>query len=72
MKTRRVKVFKWFRPEGETKYIKVEDCYATFHQFGMDYEEFTDGPGPFSTAIVEYSDGTVGNVPVEMIQFVED
>lgn len=42
---------------------------ATFHQFGVDYEEFETGLGNFSTAIIELPDGTVKNVPVHHIRF---
>lgn len=73
---RQVKVFEWKRPEGEganrLPHVKAEKCYATFHQFGVDYEEFESGPGNFSVAIVEYSDGTVDLVPAHLIQFIEE
>jgi len=60
-------------------YIKMEDGklsiadkgYGTFCAFGVDYEEFESGPGNYSTAIVEYPDGTVENVPVNLIRFVD-
>jgi hypothetical protein len=68
---RKVKVFQWERLEGEKQYAKVEKCHATFHQFGVDYEEFETGPGNYSTAIVEYADGQIDNVPVALIQFVD-
>lgn len=42
---------------------------GVFHGFGVDYEEFESGPGNFSTAIVEMPDGTVKNVPADMIKF---
>ena len=48
---------------------KVEDGLAMFHQWGMDYEEFDNGAGNFSTAIIERDDGKVENVPAEMIEF---
>ena len=67
---RQVKVFQWVRPEGERSSVKVEKCFATFHQFGSDYEEFESGPGNFTVAIVEYADGQVDSVPVGLIQFV--
>ena len=41
-----------------------------FHEFGCNYEEFDSGAGNFSTAIIELSDGTVINHPVELIEFV--
>jgi hypothetical protein len=43
---------------------------ALFHQFGVSYEEFESGPGNYSTAIVEWPDGKLENVPVDHVQFV--
>ncbi len=45
---------------------------ATFHGFGADYEEFDNGPGNFSVAIVEYEDGTVDTVIPKHIKFVKE
>jgi len=42
---------------------------AEFHQFGFDYEEFETGPGNYSTAIIELPDGSIKNIPAEMIKF---
>ena len=42
---------------------------AVFRQWGIDYEELEQGIGNFSTAIVEFNDGTVLNVPVYLIRF---
>ena len=42
-----------------------------FRRFGIDYEEFENGPGNYSTAIIELQDGTIKNIPVENIKFVE-
>jgi hypothetical protein len=55
-----------------SKWEKKEKGVASFHSFGVNYEQFEGGPGHFSTAIVEYPDGQVDNVPVEMIRFIED
>ena len=44
---------------------------ATFHGWGCDFEDFDDGPGNYSTAIVEREDGRVESVPVTMIQFAD-
>lgn len=66
---RTVTLYKWVRPEGQTVYHKAPDGVGLFHQWGMDYEEFETGAAAFSTAIVELPDGTIRNVPVEMIQF---
>lgn len=61
----------WWSYEKNKKgfYELVLQGVATFHQFGMDYEEFEEGPGNYSTAIIELADGTVKNVPVENIEF---
>lgn len=47
-----------------------EQGEALFHQWGNDFEEFENGVGTYSTAIIELEDGTVKNVPVEHIQFI--
>jgi len=70
--TRPVMVFEYFRPEGSTVLEKREIGAGNFHQFGVDHEDYQDGPGNFSTAIVEMPDGTIKNVPVEMIRFDDD
>ena len=66
-----VKVFKYGKKSGDTFMTKVEDGRATFHQWGMDYEEFDNGAGNFSTAIIEREGGKVENVPAEMIEFIQ-
>ena len=48
----------------------VEKGEAIFHCFGVNYEEFENGPGNFSSAIVEWPDGTVSNIPVEQVRFL--
>jgi hypothetical protein len=66
---RRVKVFKWDKnPEG--KMVLVEDGEANFHQWGYDFEEFEEGPGTYSTAIIGRDNGKVENIPACMIQFI--
>ena len=51
--------------------VKVDAGEALFHQFGVAYEEFENGPGNFTTAIIEFPDGRVESVCVEMIRFLE-
>ena len=68
---RAVKVYKYGKKSGDTFMTKVEDGKAKFHQFGMDYEEYDNGAGNFSTAIIERENGKVENVPVEMIEFID-
>ena len=48
-----------------------EKGIATFHQFGADYEEFEHGIGNYTTAIVEWPDGTVSSVPVNLVRFLD-
>lgn len=69
-KMRDVKVYKYEKLKDDIHYTKLFDYGGTFHQFGYDYEEFEAGPGNFSTAIIELPDGTIKNVPVEMVRFV--
>ena len=52
------------------KWYMTDKGEAIFHAFGTNYEEFEGGPGNFSTAIVEYADGLVDNVPVEHVRFL--
>lgn len=40
-----------------------------FHTFGFAYEEFQDGPGNYTIAVIEYPDGRVEAVEVSRIQF---
>ena len=70
--TRKVNWLKWEKVAGEAKYEKVMKGTAIFHQFGVDYFEFESGPGNFSTAIIELPDGTVKNVPVRNIIFIDE
>jgi hypothetical protein len=44
---------------------------AYFLGFGIEFEEFDNTVGQYSTAIIELKDGTVKNVPVEHIRFLE-
>ena len=53
------------------KDFKVKEGEAKFHQFGCNFEEFESGAGNFSTAIIELEDGTVKNIPVELIKFLD-
>lgn len=50
---------------------RIEDGVGFFHQLGIDYEEFRDGIGLFTTAIIERLDGTIKNVAIENIKFLD-
>ncbi len=52
------------------KYVLEPFGEALFHQFGCNYEEFENGPGNFTTAVIEWPDGQMENVPVEHVKFV--
>ena len=69
MEKRKVVVYEWQRVKGQNHSDKVAVGNGIFHQFGCDYEEFETGPGNYTTAVVEMPDGSVKNVPVEMIVF---
>jgi hypothetical protein len=56
------------QPDGTWK--NEEKGEAVFHQFGVDYEDCETGFGNYSTAIVEWPDGTVENVPVHRVRFL--
>ena len=56
--------------QADGKWMFTEKGEALFHQFGVGYEEFEAGTGNYSTAIVEWPDGKVDNVPVEHIRFL--
>lgn len=42
-----------------------------FHHWGVDYEEFETGPGPFTVGVVELDDGSVVQRPVSQIKFLD-
>lgn len=49
----------------------MERGWAWFHNFGLDYEELNNGVGSFTTAVVEFPDGTLENIPLPLIKFEE-
>ena len=67
---RKVNVYKYATEAGQSQHTKKWLGTGVFHQFGIDYEEFENGPGNFTTAIVEMPDGTVENIPVHLIVFI--
>ena len=67
---RKVTVFKReIIPAGGSKL--VERGWAWFHDFGLDYEELNDGVGNYTTAVVEFPDGTLENIPLPLVKFQE-
>lgn len=53
------------------KYAEKEFHEGTFHQWGNDFEEFEDGPGNYTVAIVELPDGKVVTPNAKDIQFID-
>lgn len=68
-----VEVMKWDRVtrDGRTFSEKVIRGYFVFHGFGVYYEEFENGPGNFTTAIIEDKDGQLDFVEVSLVRFLE-
>ena len=66
---RLVIVYEYQRVKREKYSSKVAIGTGFFREFGVNYEEVEGCPGNYSTAIVEMPDGSVKNVPVEMIVF---
>jgi hypothetical protein len=54
--------------DNSRKMEKVFKERALFHEFGSDYEEFESGGCTYSTAIVETNDGSIKNIPVDMVK----
>ena len=69
METRKVIVYEYQKAKGASHFEKVCIGNGIFHQFGVDYQEFDSGVGHYSTAIVEMPDGSIKNVPVELVVF---
>jgi hypothetical protein len=67
---RTVMVSEHVKQEHGGRWNLEEKGIATFHAFGMNYQEFESGAGNFSTAIVEWPDGRIDNVPVEHVRFI--
>ena len=67
---RDVIVFKYERKEGNAHFDKVDDGRGKFHSWGVNFEELVSGVGHYSTAIIERANGTVENVPAELIRFI--
>ena len=68
---RKVMVSEYKKAEGTPMRILQEKGVAEFHQFGVDFEELENGTGNYSTAIVEWPDGKISNVAVQLVRFLE-
>ena len=58
MNKRKLTIYEWQRVKGQTYLEKVAIGPGTLHQLGIDY-----------TAIVEMPDGSLKNIPVELVMF---
>lgn len=61
---------KWNKEIGAYEFAIIQK-QATFHQFGVNYEEFEGGPGNYTTAIIEHEDGKVENIDCDLIRFIK-
>jgi hypothetical protein len=52
-------------------WFRITTGEATFLQFGLSYEEFENGPGPYTTAVILMDDGQVNEIEADMIKFLE-
>lgn len=66
-----VEIYKYEKLPGETRFVKVKEAEGMFIEYGLDTIEGDNGYSSFSTGIVEMADGTVRNVPVEMLKFID-
>ncbi|MCP4706126.1 MAG: hypothetical protein GY865_16120 [candidate division Zixibacteria bacterium] len=68
---RYVKYYKYKKEKNEagSYWAKKYQGMAVFHEFGIDYEELDNCIRSFSTAILELPDGSIKNLPVELIAF---
>lgn len=67
---RKVMVMEWKFGDGIKPFL-ADKGEAVFHEFGCDFMEMNDGNVNYSTAIVEWPDGTVENVPARNIRFLD-
>jgi len=50
--------------------ILVKDYTGTFHEWGVKYEEFDNGPGNYTVAIVERDDGVIVTPDADRVKFL--
>ncbi len=69
MDKKKVVIYEYQKVEGKAYCEKVAIGNGVFHEFGCDFQEFETGAVNYSTAIVELADGSIKNVPVELVVF---
>ena len=67
---RKVEYSEYVRKNSDVWTLEVQG-QALFHRFGVDCAEGQDCFGNFSTAIIELDDGSLKNVPVEQVKFLD-
>ncbi|MFW6247196.1 MAG: hypothetical protein ACOC22_03445 [bacterium] len=65
---KKCKFTEYKRINNKTETIEQD---GTFIQFGCNYDDFGDAVGNFSTAIILTADGTLKNIPVENVRFID-
>jgi len=68
---RRVQYYETKHIYGEHRNERTLKGEAYFHQFGNTYEQFNDGVGNMTTAIIELDDGTLIEVLPTDIVFMD-
>jgi hypothetical protein len=76
MKMRKVKYSskKWIPYTSKDEpghYEYTEVGAALFHKFSTEYEEFENGPGNYTVAVIELGNGEVKLVSPDCIKFME-
>jgi hypothetical protein len=69
---RKVKYYEYEHVENNKQWERKLKGEGIFHEFGVDFMESEYGYGNFSTAIIELSDGSIINIPVENIEFIKE
>ena len=69
---RKVEVFKRSYPQGyNTPPVISHVADGLFHCWGQEYEEFAEGPGNFTVAIIELEDGSIITPHPTDIRFID-
>lgn len=70
---------KYDNAEGSKKLVQNTQCWETdfknegvFHQWGYAYEEFDNGPGNYTVAIVELPNGEIKEILPSNIKFTHE
>jgi len=66
------KYYEYTKELQHSNYARTFVGEAVFLHFGIDYEVFGETSCMFSTAIIELPDGTIKNLPVQLIEFKKD